>query len=202
MLNYLRYWRHFFSRSSKLSFKRGYWPHHLNNNQPFLSSSCDIQARCMFFPFLSWYPYLIFFSALEVTTEASQPPVLSIVLLYTACFTFLITYNLSDTPYASLSNYPFEPDLYSLTLQCTTSSTPTLIFTCTFPPDSPLRSSSPTIPDPLAIEDRGDGGPRVCDTGPTTQPRQLMQANAGQQRLTKARLTMANISFFILFDLH
>jgi hypothetical protein len=58
-------------------------------------------------------------------------------------FTFPITHNLSDSPYASPSNSPFEPDLYPLTLQCTTTtSTPP-----PFSPDSPLRSSSPFTPD-------------------------------------------------------
>ena len=82
-----------------------------------------------------------------MTTDAPQPPVLNIVSPTPRAFTFPVTHNLSDTPYASPSNSPFEPDLYSLTLQCTSSSTPPPIFTRTFSPDSPLRSSSPFTPE-------------------------------------------------------
>jgi hypothetical protein len=85
--------------------------------------------------------------SLEVTTDAPQPPVLNIVSPTPRAFTFPITHNLSDGPYASPSNSPFEPDLYPLTLQCTSSTTPPPLFTHPFSSDSPLRSSSPFTPD-------------------------------------------------------
>jgi hypothetical protein len=81
--------------------------------------------------------------ALEVTTDAPHPPALNIVSPTPRAFTFPITHNLSDSPYASPSSSPFEPDLYPLSLQCTTTSssstTPPLH---NFSPDTPLRSSS------------------------------------------------------------
>ena len=88
--------------------------------------------------------YSPFFPALEVTTDAPQPPALNIVSPTPRAFTFPINHNLSDNHYPSPSNSPFEPDLYSLTLQCTPSSTPPLpLLPSPFPADSPLRSSSP-----------------------------------------------------------
>ena len=85
--------------------------------------------------------------ALEVTTDGPQPPALNIVSPTPRAFTFPITHNLSDSPYTSPSNSPFEPDLYPLSLQCTTSSTPPLQSSCTFSQDTPLRSSSPFSPE-------------------------------------------------------
>jgi hypothetical protein len=82
-----------------------------------------------------------------VTTDAPELPALNIVSPTPRAFTFPITHNLSDSPYASPSNSPFEPDLYPLSLQCTSSSTPPLHSSCTFSPDTPLRSSSPFTPE-------------------------------------------------------
>ncbi|KAF8156077.1 hypothetical protein B0H34DRAFT_783649 [Crassisporium funariophilum] len=83
---------------------------------------------------------------LEVTTDAPQQlPALHIVSPTPRAFTFP-THNLSDSPYSSPSNSPFEPDHYPRSLQCTTtssSSTPPPLFMRTLSPDSPLRSSSP-----------------------------------------------------------
>ena len=87
-----------------------------------------------------------FFPALEVTTDAPQPPALHIVSPTPRAFTFPITHNLTDSPFASPSNSPFEPDLYPLSLQ-STSTPPPFPYTRTFSPDSPLRSSSPFTPD-------------------------------------------------------
>ena len=108
----------------------------------------DIQARCMFSSIVNTRKQsLTIFPALEVTTDAPQPPALNIVSPTPRAFTFPINHNLSDTPYASPSSSPFEPDLHPLTLQCTSSSTPPPPFARTFSPDSPLRSSSPLTPD-------------------------------------------------------
>lgn len=85
--------------------------------------------------------------SLEVTTDVPQPPALNIVSPTPRAFTFPITHNLSDSPFTSPSNSPFEPDLYPLTLQCTTSSPPPLHSSCTISPDTPLRSSSPFTPE-------------------------------------------------------
>lgn len=79
-----------------------------------------------------------------MTTDAPHPPSLNVVSPTPRAFTFPTTHNLSDSPYASPSNSPFEPDLYPLSLQCTT---PPLQSSCTFSPDTPLRSSSPFTPD-------------------------------------------------------
>lgn len=68
--------------------------------------------------------------ALEVTTDAPQPPTLAIISPTPRAFTFPITHNLTDSPYSSPSNSPFEPDLPSLAQTCTT-------------PDSSLISASP-----------------------------------------------------------
>lgn len=85
--------------------------------------------------------------SLDVTTDAPQPPALNIVSPTPRAFTFPITHNLSDSPFPSPSNSPFEPDLYPLTLQCISSSTPPPSFARSFSPDSPLRSSSPFTPE-------------------------------------------------------
>jgi hypothetical protein len=82
-----------------------------------------------------------------VTTDALQPPALNIVSPTPRSFTFPIFHNLSDSPYASPSNSPFEPDLYPLTLLCTSSSTPPPPSARTSSPNSPLRSSSPFTPE-------------------------------------------------------
>jgi hypothetical protein len=84
--------------------------------------------------------------SLEVTTDAPQCPDLNIVSPTPRAFTFPITHNLSDSPFPSPSNSPFEPDLYPLTLQ-STSTPPPFPYTRTFSPDSPLRSSSPFTPE-------------------------------------------------------
>jgi hypothetical protein len=89
-------------------------------------------------------PQLTFSPALEVTTDAPHPPALNIVSPTPRAFTFPISHNLSDSPYASPSNSPFEPDLYPLSLQCTT---PPLHSSRTFSTDTPLRSSSPVTPE-------------------------------------------------------
>ncbi|KAF8959288.1 hypothetical protein BDZ97DRAFT_1396149 [Flammula alnicola] len=85
---------------------------------------------------------------LEVTTDAPQTPSLNIVSPTPRAFTFPITHNLSDSPYSSPCNSPFEPDLRSFPLQCTTQSsassfTPPPSFTRTLSPDSPIRHASP-----------------------------------------------------------
>ena len=109
----------------------------------------DIQARCIFFfpSYTSENNADLFFPALEVTTDAPQPPALNIVSPTPRAFTFPTTHNLSDSPYSSLSSSPFEPDLYSLTLQSPSSSTPPPSLARSFSPDSPLRSSSPFSPE-------------------------------------------------------
>ena len=68
-----------------------------------------------------------------MTTDAPQPPALNIVSPTPRAFTFPISHNLSDSPFASPSNSPFEPDLYPLSLQ--SPSTP--------PPPLPHRTDSP-----------------------------------------------------------
>jgi len=85
-----------------------------------------------------YYPnQLTLSTALEVTTDAPQPPSLNIVSPTPRAFTFPTTHNLSDSPYSSPCNSPFEPDLLSLSSQCTPSSSST----------SPSESfSSSTIP--------------------------------------------------------
>ncbi|KAF8899512.1 hypothetical protein CPB84DRAFT_1731018, partial [Gymnopilus junonius] len=85
---------------------------------------------------------------LDVTTDAPQLPSLNIVSPTPRAFTFPIHHNLSDSPYSSPSNSPFEPDLRSLpSSQCTLSaSSSSSAYTPprTLSPDSPLRSSSPS----------------------------------------------------------
>ena len=82
-----------------------------------------------------------------MTTDVPQLPALNIVSPTPRAFTFPNTHNLSDSPFTSPSNSPFEPDLYPLSLQCTTSSSPPLHSPCTISPDTPLRSSSPFTPE-------------------------------------------------------
>ncbi|PPQ70211.1 hypothetical protein CVT26_014468 [Gymnopilus dilepis] len=84
---------------------------------------------------------------LDVTTDAPQPPSLHIVSPTPRAFTFPINHNLSDSPYASPSSSPFEPDLCSLPSQCTlsaSSSSATVTPPRNLSPDSPIRSSSPS----------------------------------------------------------
>ncbi|KAJ6578472.1 hypothetical protein B0H19DRAFT_1062954 [Mycena capillaripes] len=59
--------------------------------------------------------------SLEVST-AAPPPSLTIISPTPRAFTFPIAHNLSDSPYSSPSNSPFEPDLRALALSA--SSTP------------------------------------------------------------------------------
>ncbi|KAJ7646275.1 hypothetical protein DFH06DRAFT_1135875 [Mycena polygramma] len=59
--------------------------------------------------------------SLEVST-AAPPPSLTIISPTPRAFTFPISHNLSDSPYSSPSNSPFEPDLRALALSA--SSTP------------------------------------------------------------------------------
>ncbi|KAJ3841246.1 hypothetical protein F5878DRAFT_658664 [Lentinula raphanica] len=79
---------------------------------------------------------------LEVTTDAPQPPTLTIVSPTPRAFTFPISHNLSDSPYSTPSNSPFEPDLNSLAISSASSCiTPP---PRTFSPTSSLTSVSPS----------------------------------------------------------
>ncbi|KAJ7730612.1 hypothetical protein DFH07DRAFT_756234 [Mycena maculata] len=98
---------------------------------------------------------------LEVSTSA-PPPSLTIISPTPRAFTFPIAHNLSDSPYSSPSNSPFEPDLRALALS--SSSTPTSSVSshndeCRTPPPlsaftrtlSPASASSPPPAAPAPI---------------------------------------------------
>ncbi|KAJ7127398.1 hypothetical protein C8R43DRAFT_698606 [Mycena crocata] len=96
--------------------------------------------------------------SLEVSTTA-PPPSLTIISPTPRAFTFPIAHNLSDSPYSSPSNSPFEPDLRALALSASSSSTPSSsvsshndecrtppplsAFTRTLSPESAAPSSPP-----------------------------------------------------------
>lgn len=81
--------------------------------------------------------------ALEVTTDAPQPPTFAIISPTPRAFTFPTTHNLTDhSPYSSPSSSPFEADLRTLASSCTSASPLPLMRTLS--PDSPFRSSSPS----------------------------------------------------------
>ncbi|KAF9064263.1 hypothetical protein BDP27DRAFT_172748 [Rhodocollybia butyracea] len=78
--------------------------------------------------------------SLEVTTDAPQPPTLTIISPTPRAFTFPPRHTLSaDSPYSTPSSSPFEPDLHSLAISCTT---PPLMRTLS--PTSSFTSVSPT----------------------------------------------------------
>ncbi|PPQ90324.1 hypothetical protein CVT25_007726 [Psilocybe cyanescens] len=77
---------------------------------------------------------------LEVTADAPQPPSFTIVSPTPRAFTFPITNNLSDSPYSSRSNSPFESDLHSFPSQCTIQSSSS----CLTPPPTYVRTESPS----------------------------------------------------------
>ncbi|KAJ7771753.1 hypothetical protein B0H16DRAFT_194533 [Mycena metata] len=80
--------------------------------------------------------------SLEVSTAA--PPSLTIISPTPRAFTFPIAHNLSDDPYSSPSNSPFEPDLRSLALSTTpTSSVSSYNDECRTPP--PLAAYTHTL---------------------------------------------------------
>ncbi|KAJ3713253.1 hypothetical protein DFJ43DRAFT_1127801 [Lentinula guzmanii] len=79
---------------------------------------------------------------LEVTTDAPQPPALTIISPTPRAFTFPISHNLSsDSPYSTPSTSPFEPDLTSLAIFSATSCTPP---PRTLSPTSSFTSVSPS----------------------------------------------------------
>jgi hypothetical protein len=78
---------------------------------------------------------------LEVITDTPLlTPTLAIISPTPRAFTFPISHNLTDSPYSSPSNSPFESELTPLALSCTTP--PHLIRTLSSP-DSSLISASP-----------------------------------------------------------
>jgi len=78
-----------------------------------------------------------------VATDALQPPTLAIISPTPRAFTFPITHNLTDSPFSSPSNSPFEPDHRAYTLSsCTTP--PISIRTLT--PDTTISSVSSASP--------------------------------------------------------
>ncbi|KAJ3859622.1 hypothetical protein EV359DRAFT_50558 [Lentinula novae-zelandiae] len=83
---------------------------------------------------------------LEVTTDAPQPPTLTIISPTPRAFTFPFTHNLSsDSPYSTPSNSPFEPDLNSLAISSASS--------CITPPPrtlSPTSSFTSVSPSPTS----------------------------------------------------
>ncbi|KAJ4472939.1 hypothetical protein J3R30DRAFT_3684848 [Lentinula aciculospora] len=83
---------------------------------------------------------------LEVTTDAPQPPTLTIISPTPRAFTFPISHNLSsDSPYSTPSNSPFEPDLTSLAISSVSS--------CITPPPrtfSPTSSFTSVSPSPTS----------------------------------------------------
>jgi hypothetical protein len=85
-------------------------------------------------------PVLMFihYLALEVTTDVPQPPTLAIISPTPRAFTFPASHPPSDSPFSSPCHSPFEADLRSLPLQCTTAMIPRSLS-----PDSVLRPSSP-----------------------------------------------------------
>ncbi|KAJ7184224.1 hypothetical protein C8R46DRAFT_866247, partial [Mycena filopes] len=104
--------------------------------------------------------------ALEVSTAA--PPSLTIISPTPRAFTFPTSHNLSDSPYSSPSNSPFEPDLRKLALSTTPTSSvssnndecrtppPLSAFTHTLlpfiapgsPPPAPIRRKSSSVGPP------------------------------------------------------
>ncbi|KAF7335793.1 Repressor ROX1 [Mycena venus] len=96
--------------------------------------------------------------SLEVNTSA-PPPSLTIISPTPRAFTFPISHNLSDSPYSSPSNSPFEPDLRQLALSA--SSTPSSSASshndeCRTPPplSAFVRTLSPVSPASAAAEER------------------------------------------------
>jgi hypothetical protein len=84
-------------------------------------------------------------AALEVATDALLPPTLAIISPTPRAFTFPITHNLTDSPFSSPSNSPFEPDHRAFTLSsCITP--PISIRTLT--PDTTISSVSSSSPTP------------------------------------------------------
>jgi hypothetical protein len=81
--------------------------------------------------------------ALEVATDGLQPPTLAIISPTPRAFTFPITHNLSDSPFSSPSNSPFEPDHRTFSLSSCTSP-PISIRTLT--PDTTISSVSSASP--------------------------------------------------------
>ncbi|CAA7261245.1 unnamed protein product [Cyclocybe aegerita] len=81
---------------------------------------------------------------LEVSTDAPAAPSLHIVSPTPRAFTFSTPHNLTDSPYASPSSSPFEPDLRSFPQPCTLSSSSSSMI-ATPPPHSyaVLRADSP-----------------------------------------------------------
>jgi hypothetical protein len=86
-----------------------------------------------------------------VTTDAPQPPSLTIVSPTPRTFSFPATHNLADSPYSSPSSSPFEPDLRSFPPQSCTLATdfPPSIVTPP-PPFAHLRPESPCPSSPVA----------------------------------------------------
>ncbi|KAF9449420.1 hypothetical protein P691DRAFT_791143 [Macrolepiota fuliginosa MF-IS2] len=90
--------------------------------------------------------------SLEVTTDAPQPPTLAIISPTPRAFTFPTTHNLTDSPYSSPSQSPFEPDLRSLPSHCTIApgfSTTPPPFQRTLSPISSIPESS-SSPSPIS----------------------------------------------------
>ncbi|KAE9406132.1 hypothetical protein BT96DRAFT_811422 [Gymnopus androsaceus JB14] len=95
---------------------------------------------------------------LEVTTDAPQPPTLTIISPTPRAFTFPNSHNLSrDSPYSTPSSSPFEPDLNSFAISSSSS--------CTTPPPlmrtlSPASSFTSVSPSPTSSSNnshlRGD----------------------------------------------
>lgn len=89
--------------------------------------------------------------ALEVNTDAPQPPTLAIISPTPRAFTFPTSHNLADSPYSSPSHSPFEPDLRSLPSHSTispllTTTPPTFQRTLSPVSSVPESSSSPAPP--------------------------------------------------------
>ncbi|KAK1218898.1 slightly ste11-like protein [Marasmius sp. AFHP31] len=97
--------------------------------------------------------------SLEVTTDAPQPPMLTIISPTPRAFTFPSTHNLSDSPYSTPSSSPFEPDLRSLALSSTSSS-------CTTPPPL-MRTLTPDSTSPVSHKRRKSSTSSILSTSPS-----------------------------------
>lgn len=100
-------------------------------------------------------------TALEVTTDAPQPPTLTIISPTPRAFTFPSAHNLNDSsPYSSPSNSPFEPDLRPLALSSCTTPPPPFSMIRTLSPASSFTSSSPS---PSTSHKRRKSSSSSCD---------------------------------------
>ncbi|KAF9256000.1 hypothetical protein L218DRAFT_966773 [Marasmius fiardii PR-910] len=93
--------------------------------------------------------------SLEVTTDAPQPPMLTIISPTPRAFTFPTSHNLNDcdSPYSTPSSSPFEPDLRSLALSLSSTSSSS---SCITPPPL-MRTLTPDSASPVSHKRRKSG---------------------------------------------